>query len=83
MEQIPSTRTAEHIDREIAEIDRQILDLDERLTKHSETGSNSPDDEAQEAAQDIQDIATGPGYKMEQLRHKRAELLAERESLNS
>lgn len=83
MEQAPSNPTAEQLDKEIADIDRQILELDSNLAHHSETGGNSPDDEGQEAAQDMQDMATGPGFKMDKLRHRRAELIAQKDALNS
>ncbi len=83
MERSPSNPTAEQLDAEIADIDRQLLELDGHLAHHSETGSNSPDDDGQEAAQDMQDMATGPGFKMDKLRHRRAELIAQKEALNS
>ncbi len=81
MEKAPTNRTSKEIAAELGLIDKEIIELEPQLGAHSESGSNSPDDQGQEAAQDIQAIANGPGFKMAQLRHRKAELEEELKEL--
>lgn len=54
MEHAPET-SPEHIEAKIAQLSREIIDLEKKIQGiHSETGSNSPDDQSQEDALDSQ-----------------------------